>query len=199
MLPLPSPQKPLPFITPQAKSLSRWALHPSPDPAALGRGWGWNTELERRPPLAYWVPTGYGHRGKCVPLCECLGAGRWQDPGCLGPRFAGFMLLGSFRRPLWPYFQSGWSVSFWGLGTGTEGESRRPVGGQRGREKGSAASRCDAASSQCLRLRSHFLCHTCPPRPPSSPLLGHLSGCVGTGRSISFVRNRESIPQLCRW
>lgn len=116
-------------------AISRWALHLSADPAALGRGWGWNAELERRRPLACGGPAGGHHHGRCAPLRECLGGGRRQDPGRLGPRFVGSVPRGPFQHPLWPYFQSGWSFSFRGWGTSMEGESRGPGGGQRERER----------------------------------------------------------------
>lgn len=73
--------------------------------------------------MAYWVPTGYSHHGKCIPLCECLGGGRWQDPGCPGPRFAG-CLSDPFGVPFGLIFSLG-GVSL----SGAWGQARRERAG----------------------------------------------------------------------
>lgn len=146
-----APQKPLPFITPQAKSHIKMGSAPFSRSCCLGAGLGVEHRVERRLPLAYWVPTGYRHRGRCVPLCECWGGGRGQDPGHLGPRFAGSVPLGSFRCPLLPYFQSGWSFSFRGLGDrhgerapGSSGRSEREKGGKEAQPLGVTRLRVSA-------------------------------------------------------
>lgn len=107
---------------------------------------------------------------------------------------------------LLPYFQSGWSFSFRELGDrhgerapGSSGRSEREKGGKEAQPLGVTQRRVSALGfgfgftvtfSSITRFLLSLLPHPC---------LVTCRGGMGTGQSISVVRNRERIPQLCRW
>lgn len=194
MLPLPSPQKPLPFITREAECRIKMGSAPFCRSCCLGAGLG----VERRageetaPGLrgTCWgpPPREVGGAPHCVSAWEGGGAGPWPP----GPQARWVGASRTFSASPLALFSVWVEFLFPGLGhehgggePGSRGRSERE-GEEEHRKKGSIASRrCNAAWSQRL------------PAAPHLPLLGHSPGRVGTGRSSSVVRNRESIPQLC--
>lgn len=117
-LPLHAPHKPLPCITPQVKSSIKMGSVSFSGSCCLGRVGSGVQSYRGRLTLAraLSVPP---PMGGLIPSCKFSGgeevAGPWAQD------LLDWCTLGSLRLPLLPYFPSGWSCSFLGLGKGVEG------------------------------------------------------------------------------